>query len=471
MRVPLWVNGEKRESNQTEIVTNPYDGSPVAEVCLGGEQEMDDAIEASIRVFKQAKKQPIHEREGILRRAAQALLDAREELARCMVAETGKPIRYARGEVDRASLTFSLGGDVSRRENGTMEQLDIAPSGEGRMCMHQRVPRGPVAAIAPFNFPLNLAVHKVSPAVAVGTSMVLKPAAQAPLTALRMASLLHDAGVLPGSVNVVHCLPDVAERMVVHPGMRVLSFTGSPQVGWHLKSIAGQKQVLLELGGNAPVVIDEGVEVDSILERLLMGAWANAGQVCIKAQRIYVHRSLYEEVLHRFIEATRGVVCGDPMAEDTMVGPLIESGHRDRVLSWVKEAVSAGARLECGGEADGNVVFPTILTGVDASMRVVRDEVFGPVTTVTPFSSFDEVLQTCNQGPYGLQAGVFTSNVEKAFKAFDELDFGGVMINDVPTFRVDNFPYGGTKSSGLGREGVRYAAEDYTEPKILIFRR
>jgi acyl-CoA reductase-like NAD-dependent aldehyde dehydrogenase len=318
---------------------------------------------------------------------------------------------------------------------------------------------------------LNLAAHKLSPALAVGASTVLKPAAQCPMTALRLVELMHEANLPPGAVNGLHVPPQVAQLMVEDERMRVLSFTGSAAVGWKLKSLAGQKQVCLELGGNAPVIVDDGVDIDSIMDRILMGSWAHGGQVCIKAQRIYVHEALFESFMESFVRETKALVCGDPTREDTVVGPLIDTRSRDRVMAWIQEAQAEGAHLHCGGESDGNVVAPTILTGVHSGMKVVAEEVFGPVTNVIPFSSYDQVLVEANRGPYGLQAGIFTRDVERAFQAFDALDYGGVMINDVPTFRVDNLPYGGSRSSGMGREGVRYAAEDFTEHKVLTFRR
>jgi acyl-CoA reductase-like NAD-dependent aldehyde dehydrogenase len=332
------------------------------------------------------------------------------------------------------------------------------------------VPRGPVAAISPFNFPLNLIAHKLAPAVAVGTSVVLKPPPQCPLTGHVLADIMVEAGLPPEALSVLHCPPDVAQRMVEDERMKVLSFTGSDVVGWRLKALAGKKQVLLELGGNAPCVVDEGVDIESVLAPIVAGAWANAGQVCIKVQRIYVHRTMYPDFLRQFVAATKAVACGDPMDEATVVGPLIEPQHVARVLSWIREAADGGAKLHCGGEARGPVVLPTVLTDVTEEMRVCRDEVFGPVTVVEPFDHFDAAIAACNRSRFGLQAGVFTRDIGRAMRAYRELEYGGVIINDVPTFRVDNFPYGGSKDSGFGREGVRSAMEELTEPKVLVLR-
>jgi acyl-CoA reductase-like NAD-dependent aldehyde dehydrogenase len=285
-----------------------------------------------------------------------------------------------------------------------------------------------------------------------------------------LGDILHDAGLPDGGLSVLHCAPETAQRMVEDDRMKVLSFTGSDAVGWKLKSVAGKKQVLLELGGNAPCVVDEGVDIDAVLPGIVQGAWANAGQVCIKVQRIFVHASLHEPFLERFVRATRALAVGDPLDEATVVGPLIEPKHVERVMAWVREAVAAGARQHCGGERRGQVLTPIVLTNVTPEMKVCREEVFGPVTVVERFERFDAAIEACNRGRFGLQAGVFTRDVGRALQAFRELDYGGVMINDVPTFRVDNFPYGGTRDSGLGREGVRFAMEEMSEPRVLVMR-
>ncbi len=327
-----------------------------------------------------------------------------------------------------------------------------------------------MAAIAPFNFPLNLVAHKLAPAIAVGTSVVLKPAPQAPLSALELAAILAEAGLPAGALSVVPCEPSRAQRLVEDERLKVLSFTGSDSVGWHLKSLAGKKQVQLELGGNAPCIVDEGTDLDAALDSILLGAWAFAGQVCIKVQRVYVHASLFDAFLERFVSATQALACGDPLDESTIVGPLIDRHHVQRVLDWIEEAVTAGATLHCGGRAQGSIVLPTVLSGVDPAQRVCADEVFGPVTVVERFETFDEALALCNAGRFGLQAGVFTPDLGRALRAHRELEFGGVLINDAPTFRVDSFPYGGTKDSGLGREGVRAAMSELCESKVLVLR-
>jgi len=469
-RQPMRIGRELRESGDVEVVVSPYDGETVGEVCVGGPEDMDDAIAAAAEAFGELRRLPTHRRAAILDGVAHRLDERSEELALLMARESGKPIRFCRGEVKRAGVTFTLAASEARRFGGEVLPIDLEARAEGRLCLFTRVPRGPVAAISPFNFPLNLIAHKLAPAVAVGASVVLKPPPQCPLTGFVLGDILHDAGLPDGALSVLHCAPATAQRMVEDPRLAVLSFTGSDVVGWKLKSLAGKKQVLLELGGNAPCVVDAGVDLDAVMPQIVMGAWANAGQVCIKIQRVYVHASIYTDFLARFIDATKQLVCGDPLNEETLVGPLIEPQHVKRVLDWIEEATAGGAKLHCGGQADGQVVLPTILTDVEPGMRVCKDEVFGPVTTVAPFATFDEALALCNAGRFGLQAGIFTHDISHAMQAFHELDYGGVMINDVPTFRVDNFPYGGTRDSGFGREGVRFAMEEMTEPKVLVMR-
>jgi len=470
VRALLRIGDELRSGRELEPIRSPYDGTPVGEAAVGTEADLDDAIAAATNAFETTRRLPTHRRVEILERTAASIETMSKVLATLMARESGKPIRFARGETARAAVTFRLAAAEARTWGGEVLPIDLEPRGEGRTCLYQRVPRGPVAAISPFNFPLNLVAHKLAPAVAVGASVVLKPPPQCPLTACTLGEILLEAGLPPGALNVVHCAPETAQRMVEDERIKVLSFTGSDTVGWKLKSLAGKKQVLLELGGNAPCVIDAGTDLDRALGPILMGAWAHAGQVCIKAQRIYVHASLYDAFLDSFVAATQELAVGDPMDEETVVGPMIEAKHVERVQVWIQEAVDAGARLHCGGEAYGQVLKPAVLTGVDPEAKVCREEIFGPVTVVERFTDFDDVLETCNRTRFGLQAGVFTPSLDHALRAFQRLDYGGVMINDVPTFRIDNFPYGGTKDSGLGREGVRFAMEEMTEPKVLVLR-
>jgi acyl-CoA reductase-like NAD-dependent aldehyde dehydrogenase len=370
--------------------------------------------------------------------------------------------------VTRAITTFSIAAAETRTFGGETLPIDQQPGQEGRWCIVRRVPRGPIAAISPFNFPLNLVVHKLAPALAVGASVVLKPAAQSPLTAHLLSHVVDAAGTPEGAFNVLHCAPEIGQRLVEDPRLKVLSFTGSDALGWRLK--APKKQVLLELGGNAPCIIDEGVDLDAVLPAIVESAWANTGQVCIKAQRIFVHQRLYAAFLSRFVAATTRLAVGDPRREDTVVGPLIEARHVTRVLEWIEAARAAGARVWCGGNADGQVVSPTVLSGTSEQSKVRELEVFGPVTVLEPARDFEHALELANAGRFGLQASVFTPRIANAMLAYERLDYGAVLINEVTSFRADNYPYGGTRDSGFGRERVRAAMEELSEAKVLVLK-
>ena len=462
------IAGELRNTAHFQTITSPFDGEPVAEVGQADAGDLEQAIAAAHVAFESGQRPATHERATVLERIAHTLHDKAGELAELITRESGKPIRYARAEVARAALTFTLGAGESRRLGGEVLPIDQLPGAEGRLCLFERVPRGPIAAIAPFNFPINLVAHKLSPALAIGAPTVLKPAQQSPLTAHALGQWLLEAGMPGNLLSVLHMQPDVAEKLVTDERMGVLSFTGSDSLGFRLKSIAGKKAVLLELGGNAPCVIDQGVNLDAIVPRVAEGCWANAGQVCIKTQRVFVHKTLFSDFVDRFVKHSERVVCGDPRREETTVGPLIEAKHVTRVLEWVREAKDAGARVLLGGHAEGQVVYPTILTHTSEQMRVCRDEVFGPVAVVEAVDSFEDALAACNRSRFGLQAGIFTNDVGRALTAFRTLRYGAVLINDTPMLRVDNYPYGGMKDSGLGREGVRFAVEEFSEPKVLI---
>jgi acyl-CoA reductase-like NAD-dependent aldehyde dehydrogenase len=466
----LIVGGVAHSTQLVDVVHNPFDGSVVGEACAGGAAEIDAAIACAHEARREMRELPTHRRIAILEGVAQRIAAGADELARLMAREGGKPIRFARAEVARAVVTFKLAAAEAQRFGGEVLPLDLEPRGEGRLCIATRVPRGPIAAISPFNFPLNLVAHKLAPAIAVGAPFVLKPPPQCPLTALKLCDWILEAGLPPRGLSAVHCAPEIAQRMVVDERMAVLSFTGSDVVGWKLKALAGKKSVLLELGGNAPCVVDETADIASIVAPIALAAFAHGGQVCIKVQRIYVQRARFDDFVRRFVDAAGALACGDPLDEQTVVGPLIEERHVERVLAWIEEARQMGAKVHCGATRDGRVVRPTVLTGVAPQARVCKDEVFGPVAIVEPFDEFDDALALCNSTRFGLQAGVFTSDLARALRAGRELEYGGVMINEVPTFRVDNFPYGGTKDSGLGREGVRYAMEEFTEPRVLVLR-
>jgi len=453
-----------------ETVTNPYDGTAVAEVGVASASEVETAIASAANASASLRRLSTWERAGLLTRIAGAIADHCNALANLITQESGKPIRYTRGEVARAVTTFTLAAAEARTQAGQVLPVDQQPGYEGRLCLASRVPRGPVAAIAPFNFPLNLVAHKLAPALAVGAPVVLKPATQSPLTAHALSDLVDAAGAPKGAFNVVHCPAELGEKLVTDERLKVLSFTGSDVLGWRLKSIAGKKHVILELGGNAPSIIDAGADLEAIVPKLVESAWANAGQICIKCQRIFVHAELYPDFIERFVAVSQAVAVGDPRDERTMVGPLIEQRHVERVRAWIVEARAAGARVLCGDRSEGQLLWPTVLTQTTPEMRVRSLEVFGPVTIVEKADSFANALELANQGRYGLQASVFTPSLAHALAAYDQLDTGAVLINEVTTFRADNYPYGGSKDSGIGREGVRSAMEELTQPKVLVLK-
>jgi acyl-CoA reductase-like NAD-dependent aldehyde dehydrogenase len=462
------VGGNFRETGRFALIKSPYDDSPVAEVALGSAADLEQAITAADSAFAKTRTLPAHRRAAILEESARSLGEKSESLARLIALESGKPIRYAKAEVARAISTFKLGADVARALEGEVLPVDLSPASEGRLCITRRVPRGPVGAIAPFNFPLNLVAHKLSPALSVGASVVLKPAHQSPATAHALAEILHEQDLIPGAVNVVHTEPEVGELLARDERIKVLSFTGSDGVGWKLKTLAARKQVLLELGGNAPCIVDESADLDRAIAALVEASFANAGQICIKTQRLIVHQRVFDDFVERFVAAARALPSGDPLDPETVVGPLIEARHVERVLAWIREAEAAGARVLLGGDASGRVVAPTVIVGARPDMRVYKDEIFGPVSVIEPFEHWKQALELANASRFGLQASVYTRDIGRALDAFRELDFGGVLINEPTTFRVDNYPYGGGKDSGFGREGVRYAALEYSEERVLV---
>jgi acyl-CoA reductase-like NAD-dependent aldehyde dehydrogenase len=464
----MFVGGQKRNGNARDVVRSPYDGSDVSEVSVAGRSDMEDAIASAYGAREAMRRLPTHERVSALDALANGVKARAQEFAELITRESGKPIRYARAEVARAVTTLSLGAHTAATLGGEVLPADIAKAGEHKLLLYQRVPRGVVGAIGPFNFPINLLAHKLSPALAVGAPIVLKPPHQAPGAGLLLAELAQELGLPPGAVNALHAPADVAELLARDPRVAVLSFTGSDRVGFKLKALAPDKQVSLELGGNAPCIVDETVDLETALPKIVEACWASAGQVCIKAQRLLIAESRFDDFVERFVAATRNVATGDPMDERTIVGPLIEKRQVERVLGLIREAEAAGARVLTGGGTAGNVVEPTVIVDARPELGVCKDEVFGPVTTLEAFSDFDDAVRKANATRFGLQASLFTRDIGRALAAFERLDYGGVIVNEPPTFRVDNFPYGGVKDSGRGREGVRFAAEEYTEPRVLM---
>jgi acyl-CoA reductase-like NAD-dependent aldehyde dehydrogenase len=452
-------------------VRSPFDGEVVREVTLADAETLDAAAEAAVRAQPAMAALTREARAGILERIAVGLGARREELARTLQRESGKPIAYARLEVDRAGDTFRASAEAARQLAGQEIPLDAATPGAGRVAFTRRFPVGPVASITPFNFPLNLVAHKVGPAIAAGCANVVKPASATPLSALLLAGIAHEAGVPPGGLSVVVCDRAVGQRLVEDDRFRLLSFTGSAEVGWRMKRDAGKKRVTLELGGNAAAIVLADADVDHAAARCAVGGFYQAGQSCISVQRVIVHRDVYDRLRDAIVDRTRAIVWGDPSADTTVCGPLIDAANADRVVAWVDEALGRGARRLAGGQREGAVVAPTLLEAVPRDARVSAEEVFGPVIVLDVVGSVDEALHVAGATRFGLQCGIFTHDVRALLRAWEELEVGAVIHDDAPAFRVDLMPYGGVRDSGLGREGPRWAVEEMTEPRLLVLKR
>ncbi len=465
---PYYLAGRPILANEDLVVTNKYTGEIAARVALADAKVVDAAIGAADAAREPFRRWPAHRRQAVLERVVQALVARREELAHVLVVEAGKPIRDARGEVARAIDTFRISAEEATRIHGEYLPLDVSARSEGVEAVIKRVPIGPVALISPFNFPLNLVAHKVGPALAAGCPFVLKPASATPISALVLAEILAATDLPEGVVNVLPASRAAADRLVEDDRLKLLSFTGSAEVGWALKARARKKKVVLELGGNAACIVDESADLDQAAERIVFGAFYQAGQSCISVQRILCHRHVQADLVERLVTRIRALAGGDPMNESTFLGPLITEQDALRVESWIEEAVAAGAKVLAGGGRDGRTVEATLVERVPRSAKLSCQEVFGPVATLEPFADFGDALAAVNDSEFGLQAGVFTRDLHHAFRAWNELEVGGVIVNDVPSFRVDSMPYGGVKDSGLGREGVRYAIEEMTEPRLLV---
>ena len=462
------VAGEWIGSGERLPIHSPYDGGEIGLTWLASPKHLEAAILAAVKVSGQVREMPSFKRQQILLRIRDAIRTHAEIFLRLMVLEAGKPIKAARAEVDRAVLTFTTAAEESIRIYGEYLPLDFISASEGRWGIVRRFPVGAIAAITPFNFPLNLVAHKIAPAIAAGCPVVLKPAPQTPLCSLLLAKLILEAGWPASALSVLPLTDQDAGLLVADDRIKVLSFTGSAAVGWQLKRNAGKKRVLLELGGNAAVVVHGDAELDQAVARCVSGAFTYAGQSCISVQRILVDRRIFDEFIAQMVDATARLKTGDPADEKTEVGPMIRSSDLARVEQWIQEAVSGGAKLLCGGKGKGSIFEPTLLSATTPRMKVNSEELFGPVATIEPYEDFDSALDEVNQTRYGLQAGLFTKDARLIFRAFDKLEVGGVIVGDVPTFRVDPMPYGGVKDSGLGREGIRYAIEEITERKLLV---
>lgn len=482
------------KSLQYDEVKSPYDSSIIGRMPISTSEDVEAAISDAEQAFRVLRQLPRFARADILFRAAEILTRRQEEVVKLIAGEAGKPLYDARGEVSRSIFNLKNAAAEARRFSGVEVPLDMdagvfeyqTASSDGasldlsaaafdtlnaarrRIGIARRFPIGPILAISPFNFPLNLVLHKVAPAIAVGNPVVLKPAPQTPLTSLLLGEIFNEAGLPDGALRIVHCSVELAERMVKDDRFAMVTFTGSPKVGWHIKSIAGRKKVSLELGGNAAVIVCSDADIDLAVTRCVRGGVVYGGQYCIGVQRILAERSIYDTFVEKLVAKVAACRVGNPMLENTDVGPVIDENAAVRISKWIAEASSSGAQIPVGGERDRAVVSPTVVTNTSADMTIEHEEIFGPVLTVNPFDSFDDAIKRANNSRYGLQGGMFTYDIRRAFQAVEDWDVGGLMINDVSIYRVDNMPFGGWKQSGLGREGTTYAMNEMTDIKHLV---
>src|SRR5438105_1165054 len=461
------IRGAARQTGDDVAVRSPYDDRLVAVVHRAGPAEIEAAIAAAVEAFQETRRLPSWQREQILGRIAVTIANRKDELSRTIALEAAKPLKTAGLEVERASFTFKIAAEEAKRIYGEIVPLDWIPGTERRVAHVRRVPLGPIVGITPFNFPLMLVAHKVAPALAAGNPIIIRPASQTPVSSLRLAEIVLEAGWPEAAIAVVPSSTGDAAPLVEDPRLAMLTFTGSPAVGWALRARAGRKPVTLELGGNAPVIVHADADASYAAERIAWGATVQSGQSCISVQRVYVHGSLWDSFVPDLVARIEALRTGDPLDPDTDVGPLIDTAAADRVEAWVQEAVDAGARILAGGARQGRVYEPTVLADVKEDMRVSCQEVFAPVVGVVRYDDVTSAIRAAGTSEFGLQAGLFTNDLRVIDEAFDELETGGLVVNDVSTFRVDHMPYGGVKSSGSGREGLRYAIEEMTELKLL----
>lgn len=465
------INGSFVFTSQKFKVKNRYTNEEFAEVSLAFENDVTNAINSAHEAFQISKKLPTHKRASILRKIAARIEGKKDELAEIITIETGKPIKLSRIEVDRSITTFQFAAEEVGHLFGEVIPLDVTPQSENRFGIVKRFPIGPILAITPFNFPINLAAHKIAPAIAAGNTIVFKPASACMISGIKLAEIVNDCCETPGMINSITCSGSTLNKFIADDRIKKISFTGSSEIGWAIKQKSFKQKVTLELGGNAGVFVDDNSNLDFAVPRIAVGSFAHAGQICIAVQRIFVHKNIYKDFEKRFIEETSKIKYGDPMDENVLVGPMITDGDAKRVEEWVNEAVESGAKILIGGKREGGFYQPSILTNTTPEMKVNSMELFAPVVTLEKVDSFEEGIEHVNNSVYGLQAGVFTNNLQNAFDAYENIEVGGVIINDYPTFRVDNMPYGGVKESGVGREGIRYAIEEMTELKLGVFNR
>ena len=469
---PLYLNNKAVQPNADLAVTDKYTGEVAFRTALATPDVIDAAIAGAVHAAEPMARLASFERQGVLDHCVRRFRERFDELAYALCVEAGKPIRDAEGEVTRLIDTFRIAAEEATRNYGEVQPLDISERARGYMGMWRRVPIGPCSFISPFNFPLNLAAHKIAPAIAVGCPFVMKPASLTPLGALIMGEVLAECDVLPeGAFSILPASRDGADLFTTDERLKLLSFTGSPGVGWDLKARAGKKKVVLELGGNAAVVVDRDADLDHAIERIVFGGYYQSGQSCIHVQRVIVHESLYDEFRDRLAERVKALKWGDPKDRETFIGPMISAKEAQRLKGWIDQAVAGGARLLAGGDCDGAMLQATLLEDVARDSAVYREEAFGPVVILSRFATWDEAVEEVNDSKFGLQAGVFTRDLHQVLDAWDRMEVGGIVVNDVSSYRVDNMPYGGVKDSGLGREGVRFAMEDMTEIRNLVVRR
>ena len=469
---PLYLNNKAAQPNTDLAVTDKFTGEVAFRTALASPEIIDEAIAGAVRATLPMQKLASYERQDVLMHCVARFKERFDELAYSLCVEAGKPIKDAEGEVTRLIDTFRIAAEEAVRMYGEVMPLDISARAKGYESIWKRYPIGPCSFISPFNFPLNLAAHKIAPAIAVGCPFVMKPASKTPLGAIIMGEVLAECDVLPeGAFSILPASRDGADLFTTDERLKLLSFTGSPGVGWDLKARCGKKKVVLELGGNAAVVVDHDADLEDALERIVFGAFYQSGQSCIGVQRILIHEDVYDTFKAMLVKKTKTLVSGDPKDRDTFIGPMISEGEATRLKGWIDDAVEGGATLLCGGALEGNMLEATLLEGVHKDAAAINEEAFGPLAILQKFSTFEEALDEVNRSTFGLQAGIFTRDLFKMFDAWDALEVGGIVINDVPSYRVDNMPYGGVKDSGLGREGIKFAMEDMTEIRNLVIRR
>jgi acyl-CoA reductase-like NAD-dependent aldehyde dehydrogenase len=468
---PILLGGKKKQTNESIQVRFPYTGELYCTVSQATNNDLKAAVTSAVAGFEKTRVLPCHARAEILHNLADEIHRRAEELIDVMIMEGGKTRKFATTEVARAEITVRTSAEEAKRVYGEIIPLDLSSDTAGRTGFLRHFPLGPVVGIVPFNFPLNLACHKLAPAIAAGNPVILKPASATPLSSLLLGEMAIDAGLPPEAISVVPCTGARAEVLARDPRVAYLSFTGSCTVGWHLREIAGRKKVGLELGGNAAVIVHGDANLPFAAQRITTGSFTNAGQICISVQRVLAHRSVYDELVEQILTGTKALNVGDPRDPATDVGPMIDRLKAEEAYRKVQEAIRQGARALTGGTLEETMFAPTVLADTTPEMRVNREEVFAPVISVAPYDDFDEAMRIANTGEYGLQVGIFTQNLNRAMRAFAEMNVGGVMVNDIPTFRSDQMPYGGVKGSGIGREGPRFAIEEMSELRLMVINR